>query len=325
MKLEFLKVEIRTVFSSKTSEIRKCINSGISDIEEELNQLEELRIKELSKPNISDLMVGNKMNDIDAAIGSLKLKLAQQRKKLSDSQNFKSRAKWFEYGEKPKKFFLNLMKSRQNQKLITKIKNSGRKYIGQNEVAKGITEFYEDLYRDKNRKYDHNDDFYSNCPKLNTEQAQFLEKDLTLENITEAVRTCKDSSPGPDGIPYIVYKKLWDITGPIILNSWKYGIEIGKLPPSHNKSIITLLPKEGKDLEGIKNWRPITLSNCDAKIITKALTCKITKVLDSIIDLSQTVYVPGRSVSDNLRANYFLKSYCNQNEIDAVTRCKESI
>ena len=317
LKLEFLKVAIRTVFSSKTSEIRNNINSGISDLEEELYQLEEIRINELSKPNISELNASNKMNDIDAAIGSLKPKLAQQRKKVSDSQNFKSKAKWFEYGEKPNKFFLNLMKSRQNQKLITKIKNNGREYTGQKEVAKGITEFYEDLYKDKNRNYDHNDDFYSNCPKLNIKQAQFLEKDLTLENLTEAVQTCKDSSPGPDGIPYLVYTKLWDITGPIILNSWKYGIETGKLPPSHNESIITLLPKEGKDMEDIKNWRPITLSNCDAKIITKALTCKITKVLDSIIDPSQTAYVPGRSVSDNLRANYFLKSYCNQNDIDA--------
>ena len=73
--------------------------------------------------------------------------------------------------------------------------------------------------------------FIAICPKLSIKQAQFLEKDLTLENLTEAVRTCKDSSPGPDGIPYIVYKKLWDISGPIILNSWKYGIETGKLPP----------------------------------------------------------------------------------------------
>ena len=31
-------------------------------------------------------------------------------------------------------------------------------------------------------------------------------------------------------------------------------------------SIIVLLPKEGKDPSDIKNWRPLTLSNCDAKI-----------------------------------------------------------
>jgi hypothetical protein len=64
------------------------------------------------------------MNNIDIAIASLKLNLTKQRSKLSDTQSFKSKAKWFEYGEKSNKFFLNLMKSRQNQKLITKIRQS---------------------------------------------------------------------------------------------------------------------------------------------------------------------------------------------------------
>jgi hypothetical protein len=60
------------------------------------------------------------------------------------------------------------------------------------------------------------------------------------------------------------------------------------------------------------------LSNCDAKIITKALACKVSKVLDSIIDEAQTAYVPGRSVADNLRTNFFFKTHCKMNNIDAV-------
>ena len=82
--------------------------------------------------------------------------------------------------------------------------------------------------------------------------------------------------------------------------------------------MITLLPKEGKDTKDIKNWRPITLSNCDSKIITKAISLKTSKVLESIIDPSQTAYVPGRSVADNLRSNFFYKNHCNKNNIDAV-------
>ena len=48
-------------------------------------------------------------------------------------------------------------------------------------------------------------------------------------------------------------------------------------------SVITLLPKEGKDAKDIKNWRPITLTNCDAKIITKALVIRMNKVMDEKI------------------------------------------
>jgi hypothetical protein len=41
-------------------------------------------------------------------------------------------------------------------------------------------------------------------------------------------------------------------------------------------------------------------------------------VLESIIDPSQTAYVPGRSVADNLRSNFFYKNHCSKNNIDAV-------
>ncbi len=62
--------------------------------------------------------------------------------------------------------------------------------------------------------------------------------------------------------------------------------------------MITLLPKDGKDTKDIKNWRPITLSNCDSKIITKGIYRKTYKVLESIIDPSKTAYVPGRLVAE---------------------------
>jgi hypothetical protein len=130
--------------------------------------------------------------------------------------------------------------------------------------------------------------------------------------------SCKDSSPGPGGIPYIVYKKYWNFMGPVILSAWKHSLNTGNLPPFHLESVITLLPKEGEDTKDIKNWRPITLSNCDSKIITKAISLKTSKVLESIIDPSQTAYVPGRSVADNLQSNFFYKNHCNKNNIDAV-------
>jgi hypothetical protein len=60
------------------------------------------------------------------------------------------------------------------------------------------------------------------------------------------------------------------------------------------------------------------LSNCDAKIITKAMANKMSKILNTIIDPTQTAYVPGRSVSDNLRSNFFIKNYCSKNNIDSA-------
>ena len=90
------------------------------------------------------------------------------------------------------------------------------------------------------------------------------------------------------------------------------------MPLSHKESIITLPPKEGKNTKDIKNWRPITLSNCDSKIIMKALALRASKMLDELIDHTQTAYVGGRAVADNICSIYFMKYHCKEKRINAV-------
>jgi len=106
--------------------------------------------------------------------------------------------------------------------------------------------------------------------------------------------------------------------GNIIAESWNHSVKTGILPPSHLESTLTLLPKEGKDHREVKNWRPITLTNCDAKIITKALAERMSKHLEDIIDPAQTAYVPGRSVMDNIRSNLLFKNHCRTKKIEGV-------
>jgi hypothetical protein len=125
-----------------------------------------------------------------------------------------------------------------------------------------------------------------------------MKAELSEGDLLKALKMCVDLAPGPDGIPYSTYKKLWDIAGPFIINSWKHSCNSGVLPGSHGDSVMTLLPKEGKDTKDIKNWRPVTLSNCDSKIITKALALRMSKALGELEDPNQTEYINGRSVTD---------------------------
>ena len=321
LKLEFLKVCIRTIFASRVMEIRKEKNVEITEAEDELNQINSLKIKileEYKQANIkSDADPQEKLRKIETAIMNMSSVLCKLRNELSNKLKFISTAKWFEYGEKSNKFFMNLNKRKQNQKLIYKIKKNDVDYHGQEEISGCIRDFYQDLY--KAHKCEQNEEnFYKNCPKLSQEKKNFMDEKLKLKDLSDALKTCKDSAPGPDGIPYVVYKNFWKITGQIILDAWNYSMETGTLAPSHVESIITLLPKEGKNKEDIKNWRPITLSNCDSKIITKAMSNKMAKVLNSIIDQSQTAYIKGRSVSDNLRANFFVKDGSKKNNISSL-------
>jgi hypothetical protein len=101
-RLEFLKVAIRSVFSLKVSEMRKVVNEEIRETVEELNQMENLKLRVLTKPDISQEEKSTRVGTVEKAATSLKSKLTELRKKFSDSMAFVSRAKWFEYGEKSK-------------------------------------------------------------------------------------------------------------------------------------------------------------------------------------------------------------------------------
>ena len=86
-----------------------------------------------------------------------------------------------------------------------------------------------------------------------------------------------------------------------LLDSWNYAIQTGQLAPSHLQSCISLLPKKEKDLRLIQNWKPISLSSCDLKIITKSYAKRLSLILPTILSESQAAYVPGRDINFNNR------------------------
>ena len=172
-----------------------------------------------------------------------------------------------------------------------------------NEIDKMVEEFYKKLY-EKGDVSKHNKhkltNFLGHMKEIDDLNIDMINSALTESDLLATLRTCKDSSPGPDGIPYSLIKYTWQYFGPLLINSWQFAQETGQLPTSHESSYLKLLPKDGKDLTQLKNWRPITLSNCDFKIITKTLANKLTLGLSDLISTNQTAYIKGRQITDNL-------------------------
>ena len=87
----------------------------------------------------------------------------------------------------------------------------------------------------------------------------------------------------------------------IFVNSVKEAEEIGLLSTSQREAIIKLIEKKDRDKRFIKNWRPISLSNVDSKIISKALWEKLKEVLPDLISSQQTAYVKNRHIGESGR------------------------
>ena len=131
-----------------------------------------------------------------------------------------------------------------------------------------------------------------------------------MEDLKGALKSCKDSTPGLDGIPYSYYKIYGKLLLPLIIKSCEYS--------NKTLSIISLILKVGKNKHELKNWRPISISSCDLKIITKALTIKVGKCLNSIISDSQMAYVPGRDINFNNRLLRTALLYCKNKNLDYI-------
>jgi hypothetical protein len=48
------------------------------------------------------------------------------------------------------------------------------------------------------------------------------------------------------------------------------------------------------------SYRPITLLNCDLKIVAKVLVQRFGPAMEGVIDSKQTAFVPGRDIADNV-------------------------
>ena len=86
-----------------------------------------------------------------------------------------------------------------------------------------------------------------------------------------------------------------------MVDSFNYGFENGLLTISQRLAIISLIPKKDKNLQYLKNWRPVSLLNNDYKIATKAIALRMEKVLPKIINENQTGYVKGRYIGESIR------------------------
>jgi hypothetical protein len=103
------------------------------------------------------------------------------------------------------------------------------------------------------------------------------------------------------GSPIEFYQHCWKIIKAdmvLLFQDFYLGVlDIKRI----NYGIITLLPKV-KEAERIQQFRPICLLNCLYKWFTKCLTIRLEPVAARIIHKSQTVFIKGRNIMNNVLA-----------------------
>ena len=167
-------------------------------------------------------------------------------------------------------------KSKGKEKLWDKIKcEDGTYKFDIDSILNEQIKFYEKLFKTEGWDEERGDYLLSSVKEtLDDREKTDLEKELNEIEIKNSVMALKPhKSPGEDGI-IGCYQLYWDVIKNEFIQLLSEIFTENTLSESQYRGIISLLYKGG-ERENIKNWRPLTVLNCDYKIIAKILATRL--------------------------------------------------
>jgi hypothetical protein len=131
-----------------------------------------------------------------------------------------------------------------------------------------------------------------------TEEKAELDREISKEEVVKAIeKSNQASSPGPDGLGFYFYKRyIWDLAGPLTRALNAMFINRGELQSFYEARTI-LLYKKG-DRHHIDNYRPISITNCDARILSSILARRLNGILEKFISKEQRGFIAKRYTQD---------------------------
>lgn len=120
---------------------------------------------------------------------------------------------------------------------------------------------------------------------------------------------------GLDGMPPLFYHKYWHVVGKSISDSIFHALWTDQIPFGSNYTFLTLIPKKHKVCY-VANLCPISLCNIFYRIISEVLANRLKVLLPNLISETQSAFVLGCQITDNILVAYELIHYfCRKKEV----------
>ena len=249
---------------------------------------------------------------------STKNELEDQLMMRTQGVMFRSKAKWYEEGERNTKYFYALEKARYNAKTCHKlVTDKGEEITDPKLILEEQRNFYRELYsEDEMVKFT----LSNNSDIVVPEEIRLQQEiQITTTDLEEAIKAMNNNkTSGEDGLPVDFYKCFWTKLRTAFLDMVLAVYEKGVLHTTARQGVLNLIPKANKDTRYIKNLRPITLLNVDYKIIEKAIANKMIPALTKIIHHDQRGFMKERRISVNIRKLLDIMHIADDQELEAA-------
>ena len=105
---------------------------------------------------------------------------------------------------------------------------------------------------------------------------------------------------------------------PAIFRAYKHSIRTNSLSDYIKRGTITCIPKQGKDRNILKKWRPLTILNCTYKFFSAILANRLKTTLETIVSPDQTGFIENRFIGDNTRLLYDTMNHCEMQDKEGL-------
>ena len=300
------KKKIKNLTINYCKEKRRTERTYIYNLKRDEIQLRQLDERGLLDDQWELVRVQNKIKDYE----NKELQGARIRVKVDE----------IEQGERCTSYFVKLERQKAKHKMITTLITDNKTVITKHDdILNETAEFYKRLYTSE-RTDNSSQHFLLNkmTRTLCDSDRDECEGEITLDEVRSAIKTfTNDKSPGCDGLTAEFYQTFFGVIGSDLVDVINYAFKNKKLTLTMRRGIIVLIWK-GNEREYLKNWRPISLLNCDYKIITKILASRISDFIPKIIHPNQKCSVKGRSIHDGTSLIRDLIEYVNRNNLPGL-------
>ncbi|KAL9686915.1 hypothetical protein QQ045_031309 [Rhodiola kirilowii] len=237
----------------------------------------------------------------------------------------RSRVEWLKEGDSNTNFFHSRDSQRKKKNTVEKIKGKDDNWITEEAELCGeaVRHFLDVLSSSRMQDQAVLDENLECINQLITpDKAEMLDSPFTAQEVQCAVfQLGATKAPGPDGFSALFFQESWDLVKKEVIDfALRFLNGKGELEHGMNNTLITLIPKTRKPLT-FDEFRPISLCNVAMKIITKVLANTLKVVLQDCISVSQSAFVPGRLISDNILIAHELVNYMNTRSNGDVGYC----
>lgn len=214
-------------------------------------------------------------------------------------------------GDRSTKFFHGLSKRNAKRNYIAFLaKQDGSLTTSSTEVLDEFVHYYRDLLGTRVSSSPLDISVLDYGPCLSEEASVSLALDVSEIEIKNALFSIHDAkAPGPDGYTANFFKSTWYITWPLLTQAVSEFFTSGRLLCQWNTTLLAIIPKS-VHAHAVGDFRPIACCNVIYKVISKILCNRLIPILDGIVDKSQSAFIQGPLISDNIHlAEQFLRQY----------------